>query len=196
MIEILTLMMRIEALKRTARTGWNKKPEPGDTFQARTVPNAESVADHSWSLAMFAFMIATKLGLNVTKMVTMALLHDLAECITGDGVTATLPHEERRRRRAEKRILEDAAMHELFQEHREFGAECYALWVEYENGTSEEARVLADLDKLECAMQAVCYAQQGHESRPEEFLAFTRSNITHPGLLEILVVLEERTKSL
>ncbi|MEK7632348.1 MAG: HD domain-containing protein [Patescibacteria group bacterium] len=86
-------------------------------------------------------------------------------------------------------------MRDIFLPHGEFGAECYALWLEYEDGTSEGARVLADLDKLECAMQGVCYAEQGHTSRPEEFNAFTRSNITHPGLLEMLAALEERTRS-
>ncbi|MEK7632349.1 MAG: HD domain-containing protein [Patescibacteria group bacterium] len=101
MVEILALMMRLEGLKRTARTGWNKKPGPGDTFQARTVPEAESVADHSWSLAMFAFVIASKLRLDVKKMVTMALVHDVAECITGDAVTATFPPEVRKQAKAE-----------------------------------------------------------------------------------------------
>ncbi len=191
MVEILALMMRLEALKRTARTGWNMKFPPGHAMQSRSVPEAESVADHSWSLAMFAFAVATKLGLDAAKMVTMAIVHDIAECITTDIVTATLTLEERRWVKAEKRIREDAAMRDLFLSHGDFGATCYALWLEYEEGTSEEARILAQLDKLECAMQAVCYKEQGHESRPEEFLAFTRANITHPGLLKMLTALEK-----
>lgn len=193
MLEILDLMMRVSALKQTARTGWNMKFPPGHTFQSRTVPEAESTADHSWGLAMFAFMVGTKLGLNIEKLVTMALVHDIAECITTDIVTATMGDEERKRVRAEKRILEDAAMREIFLPHGEFGERCYALWLEYEDGASEEARVLSQLDKLECAMQAVLYQEQGHASRSTEFLAFTRKHVQHPELLEMLTALDARS---
>ncbi len=192
MLEILDLMMRISALKQTARTGWNIKFPPGHAFQSRTIPDAESVADHSWSLAMFAFMVGTKLGLNIEKLVTMALVHDIAECVTTDIVTATMGDEERKRVKIEKRQTEDAVMREIFLPHGKFGERCYALWLEYEDGTSEEARILGQLDKLECAMQAVLYQEQGHISRPPEFLAFTRKHVQHPELLEILAALDAR----
>lgn len=192
MNDILALMIRLEALKRTARTGWNMKFPPGHKTQSRTVPNAESVADHSWSLSMFAFVVGERLGLNVEKMVTMALVHDVAECVTTDIVTATLEPEEKARVEAEKRVLEDAAIREIFLPLGDFGQQCYALWLEFEEGVTPEAQILSQLDRLECSLQAKLYREQGHDLFPGEFLIFARKHITHPDLLAMLDNLHAR----
>lgn len=192
MLDILELMFILQTLKITARTGWNKLPEPGETFAPRTVPEAESVADHSWAVAMFALLIGHRLGLNAEKMAAMAALHDVAECITSDIVTATLGPEEAARVEAEKKACERAAMERLFPPLGEVGTWCLTLWNEYEEGTTEEARVLREIDKLECGMQAVIYGEAGHQLSQREFLAHARGKMRHPKLLELLDVLDRR----
>ncbi|SRR3989338_4521126 len=194
MIDILTLMFRLEALKRTARTGWNMEFPPGHALKSRHVPNAESGADHSWSLALFALAVAEKLKLDGFKMVWMALIHDVAECVTLDIVIATLEPEERQRVKREKRNLEDAAMREIFLPHGEWGNKCYTLWLEYEDGTSEEARILHQLDKLEACIQALLYHEQGHEVDPNEFFNYTETILQHPDLVALLATLKKRAK--
>ena len=94
-LHILQLVNRLSDLKLKVRTGWNMMFEPGYRYKTRCVPEAESVADHTYALAMHAFLVAIELGLDVEKAVTMALIHDAPESITGDGVTATLSSEER-----------------------------------------------------------------------------------------------------
>ncbi|MEM3032072.1 MAG: HD domain-containing protein, partial [Nitrososphaerota archaeon] len=61
-------------LKRVERRGW---VEAG-------LRDVESVADHSFSLALLAMTYAAAKGLNIYRAVGMALLHDLAEAYTGD----------------------------------------------------------------------------------------------------------------
>ena len=50
---------------------------------------ADSVAAHSWSTAMLAYLLATEMKkdgqkINVDKVVKMAMFHDMAETIVGD----------------------------------------------------------------------------------------------------------------
>lgn len=103
MKDVFALMIRLEKLKRTARTGWNMEFPPDHRFKTRKIEGAESVADHSWSLAMFALVVAQGFGLDALKIVWMALVHDVAEIITLDIVTAALDPEEKVRVEAEKR---------------------------------------------------------------------------------------------
>ncbi len=191
MRQILDLILRISALKRTARTGWNMTPPP--PFKPRSVPDAESVADHSWSLALLALAAADELSLDGFKMVSMALVHDLAESVTTDIVVATIiDPEEKARVKALKRLAEDAAMQDIFSPLGDWGRRMYALWREYEDGTSEEARVLHELDKLEACIQAVVYEEAGHPADADQFLAYTEKILTNPNLRSMLLALSER----
>lgn len=140
---------------------------------------------------MFASIVAHTLGLDQDKMIKMAGIHDVAELITLDLVTAVLDGEERKRALREKRQLEEAAMHEIFDPMGEWGRECYELWAEYADQTSPEARVLKDLDKLEACIQAVLYRQQGHQIVPSEFLDYASTVLEHPDLIEVLNYLRE-----
>lgn len=195
MQNILTLVFRLEALKRTARTGWNMQFPDGHALKSRSVPGAESVADHSWSLAVFALAVADELGLDGYRMVWMALLHDLAESVTRDIVTATLPPEEKARAKAAKRELEDRAMRDILSPLGAWGETSYALWLEYEDQTSAEGRVLQQLDKLEACVQAILYREQGHAVDPTEFLGTTEPALEHPELVAMLAALRERAQA-
>src|SRR5688572_1987599 len=61
-------------LKRVRRKGWVD----------RGVPDAESVADHSYRLALLAWAVARQRGLDADRALKMALFHDLAEAEVGD----------------------------------------------------------------------------------------------------------------
>lgn len=80
-------------LKGTPRTGWVYQGV--DTAGGRV----ESVADHSWRMAAACFLFAGQPGYDVGVMVQMAVLHDMAEAITGDiaPADAVAPCEKRRR---------------------------------------------------------------------------------------------------
>jgi putative hydrolase of HD superfamily len=186
MTQVLELMILLDKLKQTARDGWNREFPSGSKFKTRKVKDAESVADHSWGLAMFAFVMGHKLGLDVLRIVLMALVHDIAELITDDINTAILEPEERDRKEQEKKTLEEAAMHRIFDPMGEWGRLCYELWLDYATQASPEARLLRQLDRLEASIQAHVYHRQGQQVDPQEFFAYTRSALEAPELIALM----------
>jgi putative hydrolase of HD superfamily len=71
---LLGLIIYTEGLKKELRNSWLSNGR------------RESVADHSWRMAMMAIVLIprTKLDLNIEKVLKMAIIHDLAEIETGD----------------------------------------------------------------------------------------------------------------
>ncbi|MEM1945066.1 MAG: HD domain-containing protein [Nitrososphaerota archaeon] len=123
-------------LKRVERRGW---VEAG-------LRDVESVADHSFSLALLAMTYAAAKGLNIYRAVGMALLHDLAEAYTGDLTPRTkgrVPAQLLNR-------LEEAVLAEIFSELPSKLRRNYTtLYREYVGGKSAEARAVHMLDKTE-----------------------------------------------
>ena len=100
---------------------------------------------------------STKLDSN--KCVKMALVHDLAEATVGDitpycGVSDKDKHQ-----------LELEAITKMTTLLPLGGDEIQALWKEYEEGTSNEAKLVKDLDKLEMIMQALEYETDGENGK-------------------------------
>lgn len=134
------------ALKEVPRRGWIDKA---------AVDRPESVADHSYGTAVMAMALGDALGMDTLRMVRMALLHDLAESITGDLVPGAVP----RREKAER---EGAAMAEILGSLPGPLRRRYAdAWAEFEGGATAEASMVREIDKLEMAMQASAYAEAG-----------------------------------
>ncbi|MEX2314675.1 MAG: HD domain-containing protein, partial [Thermomicrobiales bacterium] len=62
-------------LKRLRRTGWLD----------RGVAGPESVADHSWGVALLAWLLARdQPGLDRERVLLLGLVHDLPEAVAGD----------------------------------------------------------------------------------------------------------------
>ena len=140
------LMGRAVSLKGVPRQGWIDKAG---------IARPESVADHSYGTALASMAAGDALGLDTLRMVRMALLHDLAESVTGDIVPGAMPGGEKAR--AERAAMEDilAALPGRLRE--EYGA----AWSEFEEGRTAEASMVRELDKIEMAAQAAAYAGGG-----------------------------------
>jgi putative hydrolase of HD superfamily len=142
------LALEAVRLKELDRAGWKRVG----------VAHPESVAAHSWGVALLALLRCPP-GLDRGKLLAMAVLHDLAEVRVGDltpfdGVS---PDEKHRRERD--------AMDELLA-HR---PDLRVLWDEAEAGISPEARLLKELDRADMGLQAERYMEQGFDV--SEFLA-------------------------
>ena len=88
------------------------------------------------------------------RLLRMALLHDFGEIHAGDLTPADgVPAGEKRRR--------EAASVEQVLAALPAGEEYVALWREYEEGATAEARLLRQLDRLEMGLQALIYERQG-----------------------------------
>jgi len=130
-------------LKRLPRTGW---VECG-------VPDPESVADHSFRVALIALVLADAKGLDSLRVVRMALLHDLAEAETGDLTPTQKGLDPEGSKRAE-----EEAMRRILEK---LPPEYIGAWREFSEGSTEEACLVRDADKLEMVMQAAEYRGSG-----------------------------------
>ena len=154
-------------LKTLRRAGWVRVGVPGP----------ESVADHSFRVALLALLLGPRLGLDVDTMIRMALVHDLGEARLGDITPAD------RISKAEKSRDEAAAFGEIVDGLPE-GPALFDLWREYETGATPEARAVRQLDKLEMAFQALAY-ERAHGHPLDEFWASARAALSDPLLVEI-----------
>ncbi len=133
--EFLEILHVAERLKDT--------PRHCTTTKGRT----ESVAEHSWRLALMAFLLREEFpALDTDKVVQMCLIHDLGECFTGDIPTFRKTDADRR---TEDTLLEGwvAALPAALAERMA------ALYEEMEAQQSGEARLYKALDKLEALIQ-------------------------------------------
>lgn len=150
---LLALYSQVATLKLLPRTGWLQ----------RGVAAAESVAEHTFGVAALALLVGDAIdGLDRAKLLTLALLHDMAEALLSD-----LPASARRLIGAEhKHQAERRAMEELFA--RGLGFKHYAeLWAEYTSGASAEARLIKELDRIEMLTQALAYERAGNRGLGE-----------------------------
>lgn len=162
---MLEFMMIVGRLKRVPRTGW----------VIRKVENVESVADHMYRMALMTFLVQQNDSLKRDRCMKIALVHDLAESLVGDIAPADgISKEEKHRREKE-------AMDKIISlVSEDVGKEIYALWEEYETQSSEEAKLVKDLDRFEMVLQAFEYEQL--EKRPgqlQDFFESTKGKFQH-----------------
>jgi putative hydrolase of HD superfamily len=138
-------------LKRIPRTGW---VECG-------VPDPESVADHSFRVALMAMILAEERGLDVLRVVKMALIHDLAEAETGDLTPVQKDVDPQAAKRREDEVMKKLA--ERLPNKARVGVE--SAWREFAEGATPEARLVKDADKLEMVIQASEYEGTGCDKK-------------------------------
>ena len=150
-------------LKDEPRRGWKRVPR---------IRRVESVADHAFGVAVLSLFEGAGRGYNVERILTLALIHDLEEAITGD----LTPEDKRRLKSRKVRALREAARTQITEmipiEQR---GQYRRMWRDLESGRTREARLVKDLDKLEMLLQARRYESLGASSRKLE--KFYRSAI-------------------
>jgi len=118
-----------------------------DTIRsARTVAGREeSVAEHSWRLALMALALAPHAPeLDALEVMKLCLVHDLGEAIAGD-IPAIVQGGEPDRAARERRDLETLAA----PAPARLQAELLRLYDDYAGARTAEARFVKALDKLE-----------------------------------------------
>lgn len=155
-------------LKSTRRSGWAER---------LGLEGAESVAEHTYATAFIATVYSDIMGLDTARVARMALLHDLAESITGDITPGSLPE-------GQKESAERAAMGSILGLLPEGARGAYSgAWAEYLEGKTREASLVRQADKLEMAMQARRYARAGDIG---PFMRTARGAVSDPELVEML----------
>lgn len=135
--DTLLFLRRSKALESTERYG----------SSLRSAKN--TVAEHSWRLGLMALVIGTesRVRIDMNRALSLALLHDLAEAKTGD-IDAYAQILEGKKLIESKAVMEEKAMHEMTDD-LPFGDWIYALWQEYEEQETLEAKFIKALDRIE-----------------------------------------------
>jgi putative hydrolase of HD superfamily len=175
---ILAFLRHAEALKHTTRVAWTSTGQQ------------ESVAEHTWRLCLMALVLAPRFpGIDVGKLLRICIVHDLGEAIGGDisaVLQADMPNKAEQERADLLTLV--APLPQATQD------EIVALWDEYEQAATPEARIAKGLDKLETILQH----NQG--AMPEGFdFRFNlhygaRYTADDPVLRVIRAVLDEETE--
>lgn len=113
----------------------------------------ESVAEHSWRLALMALALAPQLEhpVQLEKSLKMALIHDIVEAEAGDIPSFECTSKEDKVLKQQREQQAITNIRDLLND--EIGDEIYALWQEFEAHQSIEAKFVMALDKLEVFLQ-------------------------------------------
>lgn len=173
---MISSLLEILQLKELPRAGWLRAG----------VKHPESVASHSWNMS-FLVMILLPPELNMERALQYAIIHDLPEVRTGD----ITPYDGIEK--AEKYTLEKEALEGLSTSLPN-GDFLRKVWNDYESQTSEEARFVRQIDRLDMALQAKYY-QQTEAIDPKEFLSSAEEFLTDPALKKLFAQLGSHNTS-
>jgi putative hydrolase of HD superfamily len=135
--QILHFLRATEQLKNTHRNSWT------------SVGRRESVAEHTWRLCLMAMLLADQYPeVDFARLVKICIVHDLGEAIGGD-IPAVHQTPGAGKAEQERRDLLQL-LEPLPPRLRD---EITALWDEYEEARTPEARLAKALDKLETILQ-------------------------------------------
>ncbi len=158
-------------LKKIHRQGWIDK---------LSIPKPESVADHSYSMAVMGMIISDLENYNSEKIIKMILLHDLAETKIGDYTPDQIDFDKKNEieNTAFLKILEDLPNSIISQYQN--------IWKEYQESNSPESQIVHQLDKLEMVLQARTYQNEGHSKEQlKSFYESAKKEITNPKLKKL-----------
>ena len=169
---LLDFFYLVLELKKVPRKGWKSKV---------SIEHPESVADHSYGTAIMAMVLSDLQKLDTQKILKMALLHDLAEVITGDFMPEEISKEI-------KNTSERDAMKEILSKlPKNIAKEYDEIWKEYLQANTKESILLHEIDKMEMAIQAAKYSSEGFSNEKlSTFVDSAKKEIKSKELLEML----------
>ncbi len=176
---MLWVMLNAAHMKNILRRGF--------LLKGRDVPEAkcETDGDHTFSLCIMGLFFCEFYfkDLDALKVIKMMLIHELGEIVPGD----VTPHDN-----IPKDVqiaCELAGITEIFADIPD-GEKWIELWIEYRKQLCPEARLVHELDKLECAFQAAIYSRE-YPMSAEDFIHSTRKELTSPELIALLDEIRE-----
>lgn len=142
---LLDLLLESQLLDRIPRSG----------YVLRGVAHPESVTEHSWHVLFLVWAVGSRIPeIDLGRAVEIALVHDLAELRIGD-LPRTSAHYFPE---GAKKAAESAAMSDLLAP---LPARALALYQEYQEGATPEARLVKACDKLQLMLKVSVYERWG-----------------------------------
>lgn len=133
--EFMAVVNLAEGLKNTPRHSWT------------SLGRRESVAEHSWRLALMAYFIQDEFpDADIHKVILMGILHDIGEVFTGDIPAFLKTSQDSRKESSQVDQWIDTLPHP-------FREGLTSLFAEMEALETPEARIYKALDKMEAVIQ-------------------------------------------
>lgn len=163
-------------LKSVPRIGW----------LLRGVRDVESVAAHSFGVAIIAMLLADRtrargIEVNVERLLRMALMHDLTEARTGDLPSTIKQYFGK----ATIKAADERIAGEMLAELGRLGESYLELWRDYEHRASIEARLVKAADKLDLLVQSREY-EKGGARNLQEFWDTAGDDFAELGLDDLI----------
>jgi putative hydrolase of HD superfamily len=200
----LDFFNEVGKLKGMPRRGW----------VIREIKNPESIAEHTFRVALMAWLLADKkkTKMNIEKLIKMALIHDLCEVYAGDTTPydSILPKDKKKRREIMKtwprfsKIEREKLTKDKFNKEKkaliqiieklpiELKKEIKSLWLDYEKGLSREGRFFKQADRMESFLQATEYWHKYKKPMQKPIWLWARELFDEPLILELIEEINEK----
>jgi putative hydrolase of HD superfamily len=200
MQEILDFLIKVGKLKGKTRRGW----------QVHRIPRGETTAEHIFRMAIVAWVLGEKKGLNVGRAIKIALAHDLCEIYAPDitPYDPLLPRNQKkiteilkkwpeftpalkRKRERDKYRSESHALDKVIAKLPVgLRAEIKGLWLDFEKGLTKEGRFVKQVDKVENLLQGLEYWKKYGRIRPKLWMRWIKEILDDPILVEFMRTIE------
>ena len=203
MKDVLNFLIEVGKLKRNKRKGWiiNQIKDP------------ESIAEHVFRATILGWILGRKKkGINLEKLIKIALVHDLCEIYAGDTTPydSILPKNkkklkelmktwprfsdaEKERIAASKYKRERKGLEKLIAKlPSDLKSEIRNIWLDYEKKLTPEGRFFHQADRMENFLQAYEYWEKRKNPPLVPWWLWAREFFDDDVLLEFLTVLEKR----
>jgi putative hydrolases of HD superfamily len=168
---IINFLFEACTLKRLKRTGW----------QILGGGNEESIAEHSYMVAVFSYILAEKLKAKIEKVLIMALFHDFSETRTGDIYKLADLYV-----KADENKADRDSFGQLPKEYKS-----KPLIEKYKSYNTLESKIVHDADNLALIIELKLLIENGNENAKE----WLRANMERLKLPESKILGEEISKS-
>ncbi len=154
---IIELFFEFAQLKNLYRQGWLNK--------GISELDCETVADHSFGVALLSYVIAEEYrqDLDSQKAMKLGLFYDLGEIYAGD----TTPDDGLNLK--DQFTKEHCAVEKVFS-HLPNPQKYIDIWLEIEQEKTPEAKFVKQVDRLEMALQANLYERMNYSDLDEFFI--------------------------
>lgn len=206
MEDIIDFLTEVGKLKKMPRRGW----------VINRIKNPESIADHSFRAALLSWVLAKrKKGMNIERLLKIALVHDLCEVYAGDitPYDSVIPKNSRKleelmktwprftnaqkkknvlRKMKKEKIGLDKLVAKLPPDLKSLQNEIKSLWMDYENGLTPEGRFFKQADRLENFLQAVEYWKTYKKPPQQPWWLWAREFFDDPLLLSFIKEMDKK----
>ena len=160
-IDIVTLCLQGEMLKNLKRTGW--------ALAGVQDSNGESIASHTWGTAHISLLLAEWLKndgkeVDLARVLTMAIVHDLPEALISDIPKTALQLGGESMRRG-KQDAERHALDIMMKPLGMTGNRMQSIWEEFSTSDSIEAQIVRASDMFDMLVHALAMERNGVSPR-------------------------------